>query len=174
VPFAVGAAVLGIGVAFAARRPAEPVIKKETEQGVVSTPGPSAPAAPVKLILTLRAQPSHATLFLDDGPALPNPYQLEVVPDAVRHKLRAVADGYVEQTQDLWFDRSKEVSVALPKAVAADEPTPAKKPVAGRVVRPRGGVPAKPVETTPKPGELPGSTKRPPRQIDVDNPVGRQ
>jgi hypothetical protein len=99
---------------------------------------------------------------------------LEVVPDAVRHKLRAVADGYVEQTQDLWFDRSKEVSVALPKAVAAIEPTPAKKPVGGRVIRPRAGEPARPAETTPKPGELPGITKRPPRQIDVDNPFGSQ
>jgi serine/threonine-protein kinase len=170
-PWAAATAVLGIGVAFAARRPPEPVVK-DTGQTVVSSPSPVPPSAPAKLIMTLRAQPSHATLFLDDGPALPNPYQIEVVPDAKRHRLRAVAEGYVEQTQDLWFDRSKEVSVALPKATEAVVP-PTNKPNAGaRVGRPKPGETPQPATATPKPGDLPVVSRRPPREIDVDNPFG--
>jgi serine/threonine protein kinase len=173
-PWAAAAAVLGIVLAFVARRPAEPepVVTKDNERSVVSSPAPPAPSAPVKLIVTLRAQPSHATLFLDDGPALPNPYQLEVVPDAQRHRLRAVAEGYVEQTQDLWYDRSKEVSVALPKAAeAVAQPS---RPSGTRPSRPKPGDAAQPADNPQRPGDLPVISKRPPRQIDVDNPFGSQ
>jgi hypothetical protein len=177
IPWAAAAALLGIGVAFAARRPPEPVVQKENERSVVSSPVPTAPAAPAKLILTLRAQPSHATLFLDDGPALPNPYQVEVAPDAIKHRLRAVADGFVEQSQDLWFDRSKEVSIALPKATPVEEPVVAgsKRPVGARPARVRPGeTNPQPSDNGQKPGDLPVITKRPPRSIDVDNPFGSQ
>jgi serine/threonine-protein kinase len=175
IPWAAAAAILGIGGAFAARRaPDPPAVTKES---VVSSPSPiPAPAAPAKLILTLRAQPNHATLFLDGGPALPNPYQVEVSPDAVKHRVRAVADGFIEQSQELWFDRSKEVLVVLPKA-AADEPVATgKKPAIARGGRPRAGDSSvEPASTgAQRPGDLPVITKRPPRQIDVDNPFGSQ
>jgi serine/threonine-protein kinase len=178
IPWAAAAAILGVGVAFAVRRPPDPpAVTQEGERSVGSSPSPTtAPAAPAKLILTLRAQPSHATLFLDDGPALPNPYQAEVSPDAKKHRLRAVAEGFTEQSQELWFDRSKDVMVVLPKAAAEEPVAVGKKPPAVRGARPRAG--EAPAETAPnagqRPGDLPIITKRPPRQIDVDNPFGSQ
>jgi eukaryotic-like serine/threonine-protein kinase len=182
IPWAAAAALLGVALAFVVRRPAEPPVTRELERSAVSSPTAAPPPAQSqKLILTLRAQPSHAVLFLDDGPALPNPYQLEVIPDSQRHRLRAVAEGYVEQTQDLWYDRSKEISVALPKAQApVEEPVAAngkKPPRANTGVRPArpGPDPGQPTSANPqRPGDLPTINKRPPRQIDVDNPFGSQ
>src|SRR5690606_42165765 len=67
------------------------------------------PPVPERLVITLRAEPAHAILYLDDGPALPNPYQASVSRDERPHVLRARAPGYLEQSKELRFDQSKEV-----------------------------------------------------------------
>ena len=178
VPWAAAAVALTIGVAFAARGPTEPLGTRDNDQTTSSPPAPSVPQVPAKLLLTLRAEPSHAALFIDDGPALPNPYRLEVTPDAERHRLRASAPGYVEQVQDLWFDQSKEVSIALPQiveapAVPAARVTP--KPGGQRAGRNKPAEALQPAaQNQPGTGDLPVVSKRPPRQIDVDNPFGSQ
>jgi len=170
------AALLSLGVALAARGSKDPG-PPPAGSALVSEPAKPAPAAETptpadseRLVITLRAEPAHAILFLDDGPPLPNPYQASVSRDTQPHVLRARAPGYLEQSKELHFDRSKEVLVVLSK-----EPTLAPKPAAPRptTARPQPqqtGTPKPAVTPTRVPGELPTVTRKPPRPLDPDNP----
>jgi hypothetical protein len=67
----------------------------------------------------LQAEPASATLFLDDGAALPNPYLLSVKPDRAVHRVRASAAGFSDGVQEVNFDSNKEVAIALTPSAGA-------------------------------------------------------
>ena len=125
-------------------------------------PEPPSSAVDRVVTVTLRAEPPRATLYLDDGPALPNPYRLTLPPDAHTHKVRASAPGFSDQSEELRFDGSKDVLLTLSAA-------------SGPAVRPRTpktpAIPPVPV-AVPMPGELPKVTPKRPRTLDADNPFG--
>jgi hypothetical protein len=107
-------------------------------------------------------------LYLDDGPALPNPYQLTVTPDANTHLVRAAAPGFTDRVEELRLDSSKEVQLTLATlTLATGSRLPSVKPKAN-------------TETTshtatqpPGPGELPKVVTKRPRVLDPDNPFGQ-
>ena len=128
-------------------------------------PLPSAKAASEPITVTLRAYPPRAVLYYDDGPALPNPYQLVVLPDAnAQHRVRASAPGFTDHSEELRLDSSKEVRLTL----SALAPGPA--------ARLPGAKPKSSAEAThtsaptAAPGELPRVVTKRPRVLDPDNP----
>jgi serine/threonine-protein kinase len=167
VPFAAAgiAALALVGwMALSHNRRADPKVGAEPSVGAPLSSAPSAPSAPsaapsADITLTLRAEPAEAVLYLDEGSALPNPYQLVVRADRSNHHLRAVAPGFAERVEPLTFDHSKEVVVAL-SGRAAQPSTPGSK-------HPKPAVP--PVPSARKPGDV-TVTKKAPRTLDTDNP----
>lgn len=132
-----------------------------------SSPAPEAaqggaPAAVETVSITLRAEPARASLFLDDGTALPNPYRFSVTRDESNHRLRATAAGFSERAQQVRFDSNKEVVVTLSALPGGAQPR--------TVVTTTGSVPGHSEASQPRPGELPAVVKRPPRKLDSDNP----
>jgi len=136
------------------------------------TPPSSPPLAPAAatsvapIVITLRATPARAALYLDDGPALSNPYQLTVLPDSNMHQLRATAQGFGDRTEELRFDGSKEVRLTL-SALPPGARLPVVKPKASAEVAHTGT----PTSAT---GDLPKVTTKRPRTLDADNPFGPQ
>jgi len=131
---------------------------------LASAPAPAASASESPITVTLRASPARATLYLDDGPALPNPYQLTALPDSKPHQVRATAPGFSERSEELYLDGSKEVRLtltALPPGAGARLPAAKPKPSAEGT---HTGVP------TPASGELPKVVTKRPRVLDPDNP----
>jgi serine/threonine-protein kinase len=134
-------------------------------------PMPAAPAtgAPATntVNVTIRAEPAHATLFLDDGPALKNPLVTSAPRDELDHLVRATAEGYADSTQTLRFDRSREIVLVLKEK----RRSPAAQP---RVAS--GSTPVRqvsPPEThTPKKG-LPPVVRKPVRELDSENPFAQ-
>lgn len=128
------------------------------------TAAPAAPNANASITVTLRASPARAVLYLDDGPALPNPYQLTVAPDSNVHQFRASAPGFADRTEELRLDGSKEVQLTL-STVA---PSAARLPNA----RPKASVDSTHTVAAPTPGagELPKVVTKRPRVLDPDNP----
>jgi serine/threonine-protein kinase len=130
---------------------------------------PSAPPATTAssasegpITVTLVASPARAALYLDDGPALPNPYQLTVLPDSKSHQVRASAQGFADRTEELRLDGSKEVRLTL-SALATGGHTPIVKPKPSSEVT-HSGTPA------PTSGDLPKVVTKRPRVLDSDNP----
>jgi len=142
-----------------------------TASAVASSAAPSATASVVPaattaatekspVTISLLAHPARAALYLDDGPALPNPYRLTVVPDSLPHQIRASAPGYADRTEELRLDGNKEVRLtlsALPPGARAPRPRPSAEPA-------RTGTPA------PTSGDLPKVVTKRPRILDPDNP----
>jgi serine/threonine-protein kinase len=122
----------------------------------------SAAATDASITVTLLAYPQRAALYLDDGPALPNPYRLTVLPDSKAHQVRASAPGFADRTEDLRLDSSKEVLLTL-SALAPGARVPIAKPRASAEVT-RTGTP------TPPAGDLPKVVTKRPRVLDPDNP----
>ncbi|MEI9951030.1 MAG: serine/threonine-protein kinase [Pseudomonadota bacterium] len=122
------------------------------------------------ITVTLRAYPPRAALYLDDGPALPNPYRLTVLPDSKAHQLRAAAPGFTDRVDELRFDESKEVRLtlsALPPGTAGRSPTAKLKASADVPHTGTGTATATPVPTS---GDLPRVVTKRPRVLDPDNP----
>ena len=140
----------------------------------ISTPPAPSAAPPVAatatdespITITLRANAPRAALYLDDGPALPNPYQLTVLRDSNSHRVRAVAPGFSDHTEELRFDGSKEVRLTLSALAPGAN--------AGKgLTGPKPKASADPAHTgtpTPPVGELPKVTTKRPRVLDPDNP----
>lgn len=144
---------------------APPPRVEPAKEAVTSTP----PAQEVTI--NLRAEPSKAELSLDDGPPLPNPYTVSVVPDGKTHRLRVRLAGFEDREQEITFDRSRDVVVVLrPSSTgnrkAASRPTP-QQPVAGEPQKPQQ-------PQQPKLGDLPPVSKKVPRTLDNDNPFAQQ
>lgn len=171
-----GAVALSVVAALASRGTPTPTPTSPTasvspaisEPARVESPKEAQPAAVQEVTINLRAEPAKAELSLDDGPPLPNPYSMSVLPDSRPRKLRVRLAGFEDREQDITFDRARDVVVVL-------------RPSAGNrkanVVRP--GSPAQPVvsaaespaQPAPRPiGELPPVTKKVPRTLDADNP----
>jgi len=170
---AAGAAALALVVSLALRGShdtAPPVIASAASAATPSTPASAAApasatttATEAPVTLTLSASPARAALYLDDGPALPNPYQLTVPPDSKAHQIRASAPGFVDRTEELRLDTNKEVRLTL-SPLPPGTHVPIAKPKASAEPT-RTGTPA---STS---GDLPKVvTKRPPRVLDSDNP----
>jgi eukaryotic-like serine/threonine-protein kinase len=125
----------------------------------------SAKPASQPITVTLRAYPPRAVLYYDDGPALPNPYQLVVLPDAnAQHQVRASAPGFADRAEELRLDASKEVRLtlsALTPGTAARLPSVKPKSSADST---HTGAP------TPASGDLPKVVTKRPRVLDPDNP----
>jgi len=125
-----------------------------------TTPTPTASEMPITV--TLVASPARATLYLDDGPALPNPHQLNVLPDSKLHRVRASAPGFADRTEELLLDASKEVRLALSALAPGTHASLAKtRPSAEQA---RTNVPV------PTSGDLPKVVTKRPRVLDPDNP----
>lgn len=168
------AAVLSLGVALAARRsegdapPPAATVSTAALPPAASATAPPTPIEPgANVVITVRAVPAEAAVFLDDGPALPNPHYVTVTPDSRPHRVRAAASGYADSVQEVAFDRSKEIVVVL------REQTPGVRKPSG--ARPVAGTPTVTPSATPtrKLGELPPVTKKPPRSLDSDNPFAQ-
>ena len=133
-----------------------------TQASATSTSTTSAASTENKVTITLLAYPPRAALFLDDGPALPNPYQLNVLPDSKTHQVRASAPGFADRTENLRLDASKEVRLTL-AALAPNTRMPITKPKPSAEVA-HTGTPA------PTSGDLPKVVTKRPRVLDPDNP----
>ncbi|HEX2670190.1 MAG TPA: serine/threonine-protein kinase [Polyangiaceae bacterium] len=171
-----GAVALALVISLAVRGSHEP------EPALVASAGsavvPSAPASATAttttttaatptttetpITVTLVASPARAMLYLDDGPALPNPHQLTVLPDSKLHHVRASAPGFADRTEDLLLDGSKEVRLALAAlAPGTHAPLVKTKPSADQT---HTSVPV------PTSGDLPKVVTKRPRVLDPDNP----
>lgn len=169
-----------VGAVFVVARPSPPA--SEPAPSTVTRPAPavptrtpvvaeSIPASPV--VITLRAEPSHATLQLDDGPPLTNPARVSVVPDGRLHRIRASAPHHTDQVQEVRFEQSQEIALVLTKKKPSQEKN-APPPLRPQVPPKTAPAPAEPPpQTKPGIGELPEVTKRPPRTLDADNPFSK-
>jgi serine/threonine-protein kinase len=136
-----------------------------------ATAGAAVPAASspsTDISVTIRIEPAQAVMYLDDGPPLPNPYTAVVKADTRRHRLRAVAPGFVERTDDIVFDQSREILMTLLVA-----------PSARATALPRPSVPVHPApRSAPSvqaaPGDLPPPTRAPRRALDTYNPFAQR
>ena len=149
---AVAAGVIWFAVANRAPDPGAPTGGQAQAQEAVRAPATAAPppttpppeATPVTV--TLRAAPSDARFYLDDGAALENPFIGKFPRDGRVHTLRIEAPGHVTKRKEIVFNDDVMVDLSLEK----EEVVPQKKaPSSG------GG----PVPTQK------GKTKR---QIDTD------
>jgi serine/threonine-protein kinase len=178
-----GAAVAVAGGAFAltrgsgeqARTPADTA----TPAPAVAPPASSettAPAPAASVEVTLRAEPSDAVLFLDDGSELPNPHRLTIIPDSKVHTVRAKAEGHTESEQVVVFDRTKEVVIRLQE----ERTSSAARKVSGRKAAPPtrpATAAAQPAPTpTPAPAQDPSMpvVRKPIRTLDSDNPFAKK
>ena len=172
---AAGGALLLVGWLALSRAQSKPLAPVSSAASASSslvpstaTPSPAAPetarAADSTITVTLRASPSRAALYLDDGPALPNPYRLTVQPDALPHRVRASASGFSERAEELRFDESKDVLLTLSASSPGVRP---------HISKPPTGAPEPPSPTV-APGELPKVTGKRPRTLDPDNPFAPQ
>jgi len=171
------AALVLVGV-FALRgepAPAPAIVASAPVPALTPSAAPSAPpvattppASESPITLTFAASPTRATLYLDDGPALPNPYQLTVLPDSKVHQVRASAPGFIERTEELRFDTSKEVRLSLTALPPGTRAIAKPKPAQGS---PEVAHPSTPAPTS---GDLPKVVTKRPRVLDPDNPFASQ
>jgi len=156
--------------------PATAIASAPVKSSAVVAEAPPTPAAPpvASITVTLRAFPARAVLFLDDGPALPNPYQLTMPPDSAPHQLRISAPGYAERTEELRLDSSKEIQLALSPVAPTGARLPHVKPKAEpspRVTGPNAGPQGtQATQPTQPAGDLPKVVTKRPRILDPDNP----
>jgi serine/threonine-protein kinase len=164
---AAGLLLLGSFALGGRREPTAPILASAAV--AAPTPAASAPAmtsassgSESPITVTLVASPARAALYLDDGPALPNPYQLTVLPDSKSHQVRASAQGFADRTEELRLDGSKEVRLTL-SALTTSGHAPIAKPKSSSEAT-HSGTPA------PTSGELPKVVTKRPRVLDSDNP----
>jgi serine/threonine-protein kinase len=143
--------------------PVQPSAAPEAPPSAAAAAATAAPNTPITV--TLRASPPRAVLYLDDGPALPNPYQLTVTPDSNAHIVRASAHGFADRVEELHLDSSKEVLLTLLQLGLATNARPAS-------VKPKTNTEASSHSVAPStgPGELPKVVTKRPRVLDPDNP----
>jgi serine/threonine-protein kinase len=78
-------------------------------------PAPSAPPAPARIDVVLRASPADARFTIDDGAPVENPYLHKFPLDGSRHVVRAQAPGYKEQVREVTFASDVVLELALEK-----------------------------------------------------------
>jgi len=169
-----GAVALALVISLAVRSSrdtAPPLVASVASAVAPSAPASALPATTTKatasatempITVTLVASPARATLYLDDGPALPNPHQMTVLPDSRLHRVRASAPGFADRTEELLLDGTKEVRLALSALAPGSHASQAKaRPSAEQV---RTSVPV------PTSGDLPKVVTKRPRVLDPDNP----
>jgi serine/threonine-protein kinase len=150
--------VVGVGLGLGLRTGTSQAVAPLPQAEPADAPSPATTAAapgPIEEVqtvkVTLRAEPSTATLVVDDGPALPNPYVAEQAPSDQVHTIRARAPGYRERVESTAFDSTKEVLLVLSKETVGSRPVAAaEKP---EVSVPRSSDPMrlrKPIEKKPR------------------------
>jgi hypothetical protein len=126
----------------------------ETATAVPSASTDAHQATQETLVLTLRASPTHARFYLDDGPAIENPFIGTLPRDGKAHALRVEAEGHVTRMRELTFDKDVVVDVSLDKEKTRPSPS--------AVAAPRPQPQPTTVIAPPKPTQK--------RQLDTDNP----
>ncbi|HET9931877.1 MAG TPA: serine/threonine-protein kinase [Polyangiaceae bacterium] len=179
------AVALSLVAAFAGNRGSQQPLPNPVAS---ATPAPLAAPAPVPakeaeparaedVTITLRVSPDNASLTLDDGPPLPNPYTIRVAPDARQHHVRAHLAGYEDHEETVVFDQSRQLSFALSKQTggAPRGRAPAVRVASVTNPTPPADTPAAPTQpTAPRNlGELPPVVKKPPRALDAENPFAK-
>jgi hypothetical protein len=89
----------------------------------------SEPVAKAQISVTLSSRPESAQLFLDDRLVSGNPATMKVPNDGSRHTVRAEAQGYAVQRQELTYDRDQSLVLTLaelPHAPLSSAPAKAK------------------------------------------------
>lgn len=139
-------AVIGALAAFASKRPepahgsatasATPMSANPVESAATNPIG-SAPSSvsstigPERITLSLSATPAHATISVDDAPAVRLPFRREFPRDDSSHRIRVDARGFQSDVRTVVFDQSRELvielrpvsaPVALPKIPASAHP----------------------------------------------------
>ena len=160
------AASLGLGLVLFARTRTPPgataadssITPGARPEGTPSAAPTGGREAPATVELTLRVSPANARVYVD-GAALPkNAQSATFRRDAVTHRIRVEAPGYVTKTELVAFEQNAELIVQLDRAAAPAQPArPAGRPVAPNV----------PPEVTAKP-DVPAKPGRPARPIDTD------
>lgn len=75
---------------------------------------PNQPGEPIAV--KLRASPPETKFTIDDGVEYSNPYEGEMVRDGKYHTIRASADGYVDQVEQVKFDGDVRLRFFLARA----------------------------------------------------------
>lgn len=74
---------------------------------------PQRAAEPQRVTITVQTIPTHATIRIDGGDALPSPHTLEVAPSRALHELSASAPNFTTVTRQVAFDQSRLVVIEL-------------------------------------------------------------
>jgi serine/threonine protein kinase len=121
-----GIVILAVGaVAFA--------LSRSGEDAAANRPAPSASpselAASRQISVTLSSKPDSAQLFVDDRLEPGNPATIRVPNDGSHHTVRAEAQGYGVQRQEITYDRDQSLVLTLaelPHAPVSSAPAKAK------------------------------------------------
>jgi len=153
--------VLG-GVAWSLDHESQPspALPRPAATGQAPMQAPSAHPRNASLrsvVVTLRAAPSGAKLFLDGEPVA-NPYTAHVTASSVSHSVSASAPGHREQSEMLVFDRDRAVVLQLARVPGAR---------VSRQVREKRAVPQSANADAGRPLD---KTERTPRVLDPENP----
>jgi eukaryotic-like serine/threonine-protein kinase len=140
------------------REPAASISPATVEPAATKTP-----TAAAKVSITLRTLPADGRIAVDGGRELTSPVTLEVEADEAVHRVVARSPGYREQVRELAFDRSQELVLELEKAPRTSGPARVNRPAPGPVVR-------QPEPKSAPLNDAPVVMKKPPRQLDNDNP----
>lgn len=182
------AVALSVVAAYAGNRGAQQPIPNPVASATPGSLTAPAPAPAVKeldqprvedVTITLRVSPENASLTLDDGPPLPNPYSVRVAPDSRQHRVRAHLAGYEDREETVVFDQSRQLSFSLSKQVG-NAPRGKLAPVrVASATTPAPAVDAPQDTTRPAApprglGELPPVVKKPPRALDEENPFAKK
>jgi serine/threonine protein kinase len=147
----------------AASTPPPQEVTKESVPAPAPVPSEAPSAAPSSVHFHLSAAPKTAQLSIDDGPALPLPYDSEMAVDHRPHTLRISAPGHQEERRTVVFSESQSIDVGLAPRTAR----PVERPVKARTAA------APEQETTPEPAPAKqGRSKKPRRSLDSSDPFG--
>ena len=117
-----GIGVIALGVLVVA---AAGAYRKHGVEPVVSGPAPTAVivTVPPQVVVSVKATPSQAHIFVDDVPLPTNPATSTFVKDGTSHRLRVEAPGYQKKFEFITYDSNTvSVDIALEPEVAARTP----------------------------------------------------
>jgi hypothetical protein len=146
--------------------------------------GADAAAPSATIALTLRARPASATMRIDGGESLDNPYVGQLPRDGKSHTLQALAEGYTSKELVFTADRDLALELTLDPAstdppsaatsanpLDAPAPSPAPSSSASAAAGPRRP-PRSPSTFPPPPPPTvqppPTATGKPKRQLDTE------
>ena len=118
-----GIGVIALGVLVVA---ATGAYRKHPVEPLVTTPAPSAVVVTVapQVMVSVKATPSQAKIFVDDVPLPTNPATSTFVKDGASHRLRVEAPGFQKKLEFITYDSNTvSVDVTLEPEVVVARPT---------------------------------------------------